>query len=317
MIRVGVTTHPFSQSGDALAQLERVGFDVKQNPYERKMSEAELIEFIADCDYLLAGTETYTPAVLDTANKVKLIARIGIGLDGLNIPDIRDRGIRICYTPDAPTTAVAELTIGMMIDACRSIRIADQAIRKHQWKRKIGRLLAGQTIGIIGVGRIGKTVAHLLQPFRVRLIGHDIAPDLAVGSMLNIEYVTKDSLLTEADIISLHLPLKDDTRDFIGADELSRMKSNSLLINTARGGIVNEADLALALKNGQIAGAAVDVFADEPYKGPLTELENCTLTAHMGASTAETRRRMELEAIADLLRFHAQQPMQNEVVENG
>ena len=247
-----------------------------------------------------------------------MISRVGIGLDGVDFELCKKYDVRVAYTPDAPTMAVAELCVGLMIDLARQITQTDTNLKqKGIWKRHMGTLLYGKTVGIFGMGRIGKSLIHLLQPFNVKFKVYDIEPDIAFARLYNVELVSKDEVLRESDFVSVNIPLKNDTKDYITSKELKEMKTSAVLINTARGGIVNEDDLYKALKENIIAGAAVDVFEEEPYIGNLKELDNVILTCHMGASTIDSRSSMEIEAVEEAIRFKNNQPLKNEVFSNG
>jgi len=292
-------------------------FELSVNAHGRKITSAELAQDIKDADILIAGTEKITEEVFKNAPNLKLISRVGIGLDGVDFDLCKKYVVRVAYTPDAPTMAVAELCVGMMLDVGRKITQTDKNIRNGIWHRHMGMLLYGKTVGILGMGRIGKSVVHLLSSFNVKFKVYDVAPDLAFGRLYGIEFVTKEELLRHSDIVSVNVPLKSDTLDFLSLKELKMMQSHSILINTARGGIVNEEDLYDALKNKMIAGAAVDVFEEEPYNGSLCTLDNCLLTCHMGASTIDSRTDMEVQALEEAIRFKNNQKFKNEVFENA
>lgn len=318
MKKVFVSTHPFSStSPEPMRLLNYNEFDVRMNPFEHKISTEELALSIGETEILIAGTEKITEDVLKNAPNLKLISRVGIGLDGIDFELCKKYGIRVAYTPDAPTMAVAELNLGMIIDIARKITQTDSNVRKGIWQRHMGTLLYGKTIGIFGMGRIGKSLVHLLSPFNVNILVHDIEPDIALGRLHKVNFVEKVDVLKYSDIISVNIPLKKDTVNYITAKEFSLMQPHALLVNTARGGIINESDLYDALKNKVIAGAAVDVFEEEPYKGNLIELDNCVLTCHMGASTVDSRTNMEVEAVEEAIRFKNNQPLKNEVFENA
>jgi D-3-phosphoglycerate dehydrogenase len=294
------------------------GFELSKNEHGRKITSPELAEDIGDAEILIAGTEKITEEVLQKAPNLKLISRVGIGLDGIDFDLCKRYGIRVAYTPDAPTMAVAELCVGMILDLARKITTTNNNLKQHGlWQRHMGTLLYGKTVGIFGMGRIGKSLVHLLNAFNVKFLVHDIDPDLAFGRLYDVSFVSKEEVLAHSDIISVNLPLKADTLNYITRDELSRMKNNALLINTARGGIVNESDLYDVLKHGTIAAAAVDVFEEEPYTGNLRELENCLLTCHMGASTIDSRTDMEVQALEEAVRYKNGLPLKNEVFENA
>lgn len=317
-MKVFVSTHPFSETSNIPMQLlNDAGIDVVTNQHGRKISTTELAEDIGDAEVLVAGTEKITEEVLLNAPNLKLISRVGIGLDGVDFDLCKKYNIRVAYTPDAPTMAVAELCVGMILDLGRKITHTDKNIRNGIWHRHMGMLLYGKTVGILGMGRIGKSLVHLMRAFNVKFLIHDINPDLAFGRLNQVEFVSKEEVLRQSDVVSVNVPLKADTMDFITINELKMMKQNALLINTARGGIVNEKDLFIALNEKIIAGAAVDVFEEEPYKGALCELDNCLLTCHMGASTIDSRTDMEVQAVEEALRFFKGQALKNEVFENA
>jgi len=318
-MKIFVSTHPFSSTSPLPMKIvEENGFELSKNEHGRKITTAELAEDIKDAEILIAGTEKITEEVFKNAPNLKLISRVGIGLDGIDFDLCRQYGVRVAYTPDAPTMAVAELCVGMIIDLARKITVTNNNLKERSlWQRHMGTLLYGKTVGIFGMGRIGKSLIHLLSTFNVKFLVHDIEPDIAFGRLYNVSFVSKDELLEQSQIISVNLPLKSDTADYITKDELSKMRSDAVLINTARGGIVNEQDLYEALKSGTIAAAAVDVFEEEPYVGNLRELENCLLTCHMGASTIDSRTDMEVQALEEAVRYKNNQPLKNEVFENA
>ncbi len=317
-MKVFVSTHPFSStSKEPMKLLQDNNFDVKLNPFEHKMTSQELAKEIKDSEILIAGTEKITEEVFQNAPKLKLISRVGIGLDGIDFELCKKYGVRVAYTPDAPTMAVAELCVAMILDLARQITITDKNIRVGVWKRHMGTLLYGKTIGIFGMGRIGKSLVHLLSSFNVKFLVHDINPDIAFGRLYNVNFVSKEEVLKNSDVISVNIPLKKDTLDYITSKELSLMEPHTIVINTARGGIINENNLYDALKEKIIAGAAVDVFEEEPYSGKLIELENCLLTCHMGASTIDSRTDMEVQAVEEAIRFKNNQTLKHEVIANA
>ncbi len=316
-MKIFVSTHPFSSTSVMPMQLiEENGFELSVNEYCRKITSVELAHNIKNAEVLIAGTEKITEEVFLNAPNLKLISRVGIGLDGVDFELCKKYGVRVAYTPDAPTMAVAELCVGLILDLARKISYTDKAIKNAIWNRYMGTLLYGKTVGILGMGRIGKSLIHLLSVFNVKFKVYDIAPDLAFGRLYNIEFVSKEIVLQQCDIISVNVPLKHDTLDYIAMRELKEMQSHAMLVNTARGGIVNEADLYTALNEKIIAGAAIDVFEEEPYNGDLTKLDNVILTCHMGASTIDSRTDMEVQAIEEAIRYKNNQALKNEVFEN-
>ncbi len=312
-----VSTDPFSVTSPLPAQLlAKAGIELRKNPFGHKMNTAELAQVIGNADALIAGTEKIDESVFKNAPNLKLIARVGIGLDGVDFELCKRYGIRVTYTPEAPTIAVAELTVGLMIDLMRRISYTDLRMRQQIWQRYMGGLLRGRTIGLFGMGRIGKSVAHLLAPFGVKILVNELKADVAFARMHGIELVDKQTLLTQSDIVSLHIPLNERNTGFLTLEDFRMMKRDAIFVNTARGGIAVEDDLYQALKEGLIAGAAVDVFENEPYKGPLARLDNCLLTSHMGASTVESRTMMETEAVEEVIRFATGKALKYEVFGN-
>jgi D-3-phosphoglycerate dehydrogenase len=315
-----ITTIPFADKDKRpLDLLKNAGVEIVINPLGRKLKEKDLLDIVPGVDVLIAGTEPITDAVLEQASSLKLISRVGIGLDSVDLLAAKRRGIKISYTPDGPSPAVAELTIGLMLNLLRSVHLSNTRIHRGGWHRYFGRRLSEVTVGIIGVGRIGSRVIRHLAGFECqRVLINDINLSLPLPEYPNckVERVNKDTIYREADIISLHVPLTNGTRNLISKNELSLMKPEVLLVNTARGGIVNEQDLFENLKAGCLGGAAIDVFEEEPYRGKLVGLDKCLLTAHMGSMSIDCRTRMEIEATEETVRFIMDQPLESLVPED-
>ncbi len=300
-----ITTVPFADRNRLpLELLEAAGIEYLINPLGRRLKEEELAEMVGDFDVVIAGTEPITRRVMERGKHLKLISRVGIGLDSVDLMAAEERGIAVSYTPDAPAPAVAELTIGLMLGLLRSIHIANMQMHNGQWQRHFGRRIAEVTIGIIGTGRIGTRVLRRLAAFGTpRVLVNDLRPDQKLVPELKLEWVGKEEIYRQADVISLHVPLTAQTKNMIGREQLLQMKSDALLINAARGGIVNERDLAEVMRSGHLAGAAIDVFDQEPYSGDLAQIDRCLLTAHMGSMSVDCRTRMEIEATEEAVRF--------------
>lgn len=315
MAKVLITTVPFGKNNRfPLDLLENAGIEYLVNPHNKKLTESQLSELIGDFEVLIAGTEQITDKVMSQAPKLKLISRVGIGLDNLDLHAARKRGIKISYTPDAPSPAVAELTLSMMLTLLRSVHVSNQLMRQGKWKRIFGRQLKSTTVGIIGVGRIGTHLLRLMSGFgNINILVNDLAPNHELEREFKINWVDKEKIYREADVISLHLPLTPLTRGMICREQLLQMKKDALIINTSRGGIVNEKDLYNVLKENHLGGAAIDVFESEPYKGNLFEIDRCLLTAHMGSMSVDCRSQMEIEATEEAVRFLTGKPLQSEV----
>lgn len=301
--RIVVTTAPFGAHDRTPLELAAAaGIELAFNPMERRLQPAEVLGVIKGFPVVVAGTEPITAEVMAACPELKAICRVGIGLDSVDLMAARQRGIAVSYTPDGPSAAVGELTIGLMIDLLRGVNPADRGMRTGKWIRHTGLRLATATVGVLGVGRIGRRVIrHLNGGFPgVRILANDLTPD---RTLTGVEWLDKEAIYRHADIISVHVPLTAETENLIGARELALMKRSAVLVNTARGGIVKELDLAHALSDGTIRGAAIDVFCDEPYEGTLAELPNALLTCHMGSMTVDCRAQMEIEATREAIRF--------------
>ena len=314
ILKVLITTIPFADKDKRpLEWLTKAGVDYVINPLGRKLKENDLANLVNDVDIIIAGTEPITDYVIMQATNLKLIVRVGIGLDNIDLLTARHQGIQVSYTPDAPSAAVAELTIGLMLTLLRSVHVCNARMHQGEWFRYFGRRLSEVTIGIIGVGRIGRQVIRHLSGFDCsRILVNDIdqAIQLPEHPTCEIERVGKNEIYQMSDIISLHVPLTEKTRNLISRKELEMMKFDALIINTARGGIVNEDDLFDELETGRLGGAAVDVYLEEPYNGKLSNVERCLLTAHLGSMSVDCRNRMEIEATEEAIRFIAGQPLE-------
>jgi D-3-phosphoglycerate dehydrogenase len=300
-----ITTVPFAQNNRLpVEMLESAGIEYVINPIGRKLKEDELADMVGDFDVLVAGTEPITEKVFARAPKLKLVSRVGIGLDSVDLLAAEKRGIQVCYTPDAPAPAVAELTIGLMFSLLRSIHISNHQLHSGHWQRIFGRRITEITVGVIGTGRIGTRVLRRISAFgNPRVLVNDITPNHKLVPELKLEWVGKEEIYRNADLISLHLPLTAQTKNMIRKEHLRLMKPDALIINTSRGGIINEQDLADVMNAGHLAGAAIDVFEHEPYTGPLASIERCLLTAHMGSMSVDCRTRMEIEATEEAVRY--------------
>jgi D-3-phosphoglycerate dehydrogenase len=297
--KVLITTSSFSLGNFAQAKsLHDAGISIEVNPHGRRLSEDEVAELVAtDVIAILAGLEPLTDHVLSKAKSLRVIARCGTGLDSVDLQAASRLGIDVFNTPDAPTQAVAELTIAHMLNSLRHISTTDSNMRSGKWTPTMGSLLATKTVGLIGVGRIGSAVAKLAQAFGARVIGFDPV----VSSHNSVELLSLDEVLNQSDIVSLHVPINDQTHHIVNASAISRMKPGSIVVNVSRGGLIDESALHDALKSQHLSGAALDCFEDEPYSGPLLQLPGVHVTAHMGSYARETRDLMEVEASTNLV----------------
>lgn len=316
--RVLVTTVPFGEvDRRPLEILESVGLEVLLNPFNRKLTAADLAGLIEGVDYLIAGTETIDASVLARADRLKLIARVGIGLDSVDLAAARRLGVTVTYTPDAPSDAVADLTIGLMLSCLRQIHTANERMHRGEWHRHFGHGLGTLTVGLVGLGRIGSRVARRLSGFEpAGLLGFDLLGRDHLEIPSSVVLADLDHLVRESDVVSIHVPLTGVTLDMFNAPRLRSMKVGSVLINTARGGIVNERDLLDALQDGHLSAAALDVFDHEPYRGPLESEPRALLTSHMGSMSIDSRARMEIEAAEEVLKIVSGMPPARPVPES-
>lgn len=304
-----ITTWPFAAADDTPRRLlRRAGFRLVEpaRATRLKLQTADVVPYLGRVDAVIAGTERYDARLLAAAGpRLRLLSRVGIGTDNVDFAACARCGLEVAYTPGASTEAVAELALGLLLDCLRGITRADGDVRRGAWQRFIGRELAALTVGIIGLGRIGKRVAQLLQPFGCRVLANDLAPDRAFARRQGVTLVSKAVLYRRSDIVTLHTPLTPLTRGFCGAAQLRAMPRGGILINTARGGLVDERALAAALRGGRLAAAGIDVFVHEPYTGPLATLPGTVLTAHMGSCSDRSRVAMETGAAQNVIDFFA------------
>ena len=284
-----------SQSGlDLLAEQEDLEVDVKAN-----LTQEELILHIGNYDALIIRSATQvTTEVLAATDRLKIIGRAGVGIDNVDVNAATEKGILVFNTPNGNTVAAAEHTIALMLSLSRRVLPAGISLRNGEWDRGrfVGNELYHKTLGIIGLGRIGIEVAKRVQTFGMEIIAFDPYISSDAAEKLGIQLVSQDELIQKADYISLHLPLTNETYHSISYREFSMMKSSCRVINCARGGLLDEVALLEALKNGEISGAALDVFEEEPPKNPtLMELDNFIATPHLGAYTTESQEHVAKE----------------------
>jgi D-3-phosphoglycerate dehydrogenase / 2-oxoglutarate reductase len=302
-MHVLISTSTFAEVGRRpLELLEARGYRITLNPHRRQLTEEESKALLADVDGLIAGTEKLTAEVLEKAPALKVVSRVGTGVDAVDLQAARTRGIPVFNTPEAHVDAVAELVLGGMLATLRRIGASDRAIRRGEWRKPMGSLLRGKSVGIVGLGRVGKALVKLLGPFGVAIVAHDPVVDDAFARAHGIECVTLEALCARADVLSLNLSFSSSARHILSADLIARLKASAVVVNCARGGLVDEAALADFLRKNPEAGAYIDTFESEPYHGPLIELDNVLLSAHVGSYAREARERMELDAVENLLR---------------
>jgi D-3-phosphoglycerate dehydrogenase len=274
-------------------------YEIVYNNFKRKINRLELISLLdSDVIGIIAGLEDYDIEVLKYSPNLRVISRCGAGIDNISSELIELDLIKIYSTPDAPTDSVVELTIGLILNLLRQINRNDKDLKQGKWIRLNGTLLQGKTVGILGLGRIGLGVANLLNAFGANVQYYDLneKPDV------EFKFCSLEELLINSDIVSIHLPYNLETKNIINKERLSLLKENAYIINTSRGGLIDEIALYHMLKEKRLAGAGLDVFSEEPYNGLLLSLDNVLLTPHIGSYTLEGRLKQEEYALKNLLR---------------
>jgi len=275
--------------------LKKSGYRIVENPYKRKLTKAELLQLLdPDVVGLIAGLEPLDREVLSKSN-LKCISRVGSGLSNIDLEAAKELNIVVKSTPDAPTQAVAELTLGALLCLLRSIPEMNRDLHAGKWNKQIGLQLEGKTCLVIGFGRIGKRVAKLLNAFDAKIKIYD---PLLTESIEYTKVHSLDEALPDADIITLH---NSGEQCVLGKKEFELIKRGVIVLNASRGGSVDERALVNALESGKVTGAWMDTFAMEPYNGALAKFPNVLLTPHVGSYTVECRRTMEMEAVTNLL----------------
>ncbi len=286
-----------------IEKLEEKGYEVILNTHGKKLTKEQTLELAKDCSGIIAGTEIYDSEILGKLNSLKIISRVGIGLDSIDLKKAKMQGVSIYKTPDGPTQAVSELALNLILTTLRRTNLMDGEIRTGIWNKRMGRLLSGKTIGIIGLGRIGKRLAQLISPFNCKVVASDPFPDKEWAEENEVNLCSLDDLLRYSDVVSLHIPYTPENQKILDAKKLSLMKNTAILVNTSRGGLIDEEALYDCLQNKRLGGAALDVMELEPYTGPLKELNNTVLTPHVGSYAQESRIMMETNAVENLIKY--------------
>jgi D-3-phosphoglycerate dehydrogenase len=302
MSKLLISTSSFDvKSNQILQDLQAQGFEIVLNPYGRKLKEAEVLQLLSDeVVGMIAGVEPLTRNVLKSTKSLKVISRCGIGTDSVDLVTAEELGIPVHITPTAPVIAVAELTVSLILSLLRRTSEADRILREGKWNPLMGRLLASQVVGLLGYGRVGNRVGQLLKTFGAKSIAYDIFCDeLLFADTVCISSL--DEFISRSNVITLHIPYNKDNHHLVDRNFIDKMQAGSILINTSRGGLIDEQALYEALVSGHLAGAALDVFEEEPYSGQLRTLPQVILTPHMGSYAKEARMQMEEEAAQNLL----------------
>ena len=302
--RLLVTPTSYGKNDPSLkTKLEAQVGEVIYNPTGKPLSSAEVARLLPGIDGYIAGLDAIDAQALQAADRLKVIARYGVGVDNVDLAAARAKGIVVTNTPGANSVSVAELALGLMLALARQIPEAVEAVHQGKWPRYSGLSLEGKTVGVLGLGAIGKQLARRLAGFDCRILAYDPYADAAFARDNHVDLVPLDRVIAEADFISLHLPLLPETRGLVNEAFLNRMKKGSFLINTSRGEVVDEGALLKALQSGHLKGAGLDAFAVEPPApgNALLALPQVVATPHLGAQTDGATSNMGLFAMRDCL----------------
>lgn len=303
-MKVVVSAVAFSKNQQLVHKLKEYFPDAIVNTTGQRFSFDELVAYYADADAVITGLEKIDNDLLNKLPKLKFIAKYGVGLDNIDLEACKKRGIGIGWTGGVNRHSVAEMTLGLMIMLSRNLYITSNQLKNGEWNKNGGRSLSECTIGIIGMGFIGKELSKMLTPLATNILVNDLVDltDIVEGTCMR--QTTKEEIFRSADIISIHTPLTNETKDMINATSLAMMKPDAFVINTARGGIVNESDLVEALSQKRIAGAALDVFGIEPITDRrLLEIPNLINTPHIAGNANKAVLSMGMSAIEHIVRF--------------
>ncbi|MBA3707722.1 MAG: phosphoglycerate dehydrogenase [Planctomycetes bacterium] len=306
-----MSSYPYGLSSpDPVDLLRRHGFAIRLSPHERKHTPEETAQLLGDVDVLLAGTEPLPGAVLARGlPRLRHVARVGVGLDGLDVGFCMHHGIAVTYTPDAPARSVVEEVFGLLFSLSRRLVEAHEGLRRGKWQRFTGILWKGKTFGVLGCGRIGKQVAELARAFGMEVLAHDVREDAAWAARHGVAYVGLDELLERSLAITVHLPYTRATEDLLSRERLARMRRGAYVLNTSRGEVLDESALHDLLVSGHLGGAALDVYREEPYRGPLALLPNVFLCCHQGSCSHDGRYAMEMQSAENAVAFARGEPI--------
>jgi len=303
-MKILVTPASFKQgaSPSVMDRLKNFSDDIVFNTKGKPLTEDELVAALKGCEGCIAGLDPFSRRVIESADKLKVISRYGTGVDNVDVAAAQEKGITVCRTPGVNSQAVAELAITFMLCLARQVPMLDRKTREGHWVRSVGIELHKKTLGILGLGAVGKKTARIAAGFSMNVLACDPGIDAGYAKDNGIQPVDFDTLLKESDFLSLHLPLKPDTRHIISAEAMKRMKRGAIIINTARGGLIDEAAACGLIKSGHLDGLGLDVYEEEPpQNSPLFGLENVVFTPHTAAHTTEATAGMASMSVENLI----------------
>jgi phosphoglycerate dehydrogenase-like enzyme len=303
-MRIKVSNVAFSKNEHLVSSLRKKFPGAVTNTEGIRLNGGSLIDYLADADGAIVGLELINDSILKKLPRLKIIAKFGVGLDNIDLHACAEHDVMIGWTGGVNKRSVAEMALGFMLMLCRNLYSTSNQLKEGIWNKNGGLNLTGKTIGIIGLGNIGKELVYLLKPFDCKILVNDIVDISFFANEHGLVVVSKEDLVGMADIISIHTPLTEQTINLFDIEFLQKMKRNAILINTARGGIINETDLKTALKNNIIAGAALDVYDPEPpVDSELLKLPNLITTPHTGGNSYEAVVAMGESAISHLVNY--------------
>ncbi len=304
-LTVGVTTIAFSKNLKLVEKLKNFGFkNVYTNSKGIRFNKHELISFLSKCDIAIVGLDKIDKNILTHLPKIKLISKYGVGLDNINFEDCKNYNVKVVYSQGINKRSVSEMVLGFMLGLSRNLYLSSNLLKIGVWKKDGGIQLSNKKVGIIGVGNIGKDLITLLKPFNCEILVNDILDQRKYYSENNLNDVSKEYIFKNADFITFHTPLNNSTKNILNKNTFSLMKPSAFVINTARAGIINQDDLKWALKNKLIAGAAIDVYKNEPVKDTeLTSIDKLINTPHTGGNAKEAVEAMGISAIENIVNF--------------
>ena len=303
-MRIGIPNNAFSRNKILVDELRKVYPNIRLNKLNTRLSGEKLIEFLKDSEIAIIGMEEIDESILKELPNLKFISKFGVGVNNINFPDLKKYNIEIGITNGVNKRAVSELTLGFILSLTRNIYFTSNELKSGLWNKNGGEGLGSLTLGIIGFGNIGKDLLELIEPFKPKVLINDIKKISPPKTNLDIKIVSKNELYGNSDIVTIHTPLTEKTKNLINLEVFKKMKESSFLVNTSRGGIVNENDLNKAIKNNLISGAALDVYDVEPPEISSLVLDKRVITTpHIAGNSKEAVLCMGRAAIKKIIDF--------------
>lgn len=302
-IKIAVTTVAFSKNTKLVNNLRSLGFKmVAINETGKRFSKENLIEFLKGCDGAIVGLDKIDESVLSELPDLKVIAKYGVGLDNINLADCKKHSVQVVHTQGVNRRSVSEMALGFMLGLSRNLYVTSNKLKEGTWDKSGGSQLSNKVVGIIGIGHIGKDLISLLKPFNCKILVNDIIDQTDYYKEHELTEASKSEIYKNADFITIHTPLTEKTKHLLNTNTFLEMKTSAVVINTARGGIVNQDDLKVALNSGQIRAAAIDAYEEEPPRdADLIKIPNLMNTPHIGGNSQEAVNAMGEASIDNLM----------------